>query len=168
MSEPAVFDHEKLDVYRLSVQFLAWVGELVDDGPLSGCRLTAVKHLEDAARSIIANIAEGNGKRSRTDRCRFLDMSRGSALECAACLDVLLARRRLEPAVAAVGKGLLVRIVSMLSKLTESLLGLGTLSEASRDPSGRARASEGHERARTEGETGRTRAAAGRHPFRDA
>ena len=84
MDQP-VFDHERLDVYRISVEFLAWVGELIDEGPLKGVRMTAVKHLDDSARSILANIAEGNGKRSRTDRCRFFDISRGSALECAAC-----------------------------------------------------------------------------------
>jgi four helix bundle protein len=126
MDQP-VFDHERLDVYRISVEFLAWVGELIDEGPLKSVRMTAVKHLDDSARSILANIAEGNGKRSRTDRCRFFDISRGSALECAACLDVLVARKRLDTARASVGKAMLVRVVSMLSKLIESLLGPGAL-----------------------------------------
>ena len=52
-------------------------------------------------------------------------MYRGSALECAACLDVLVARRRLGEPVAVEGKAMLVRIVSMLLKLTERLLGPG-------------------------------------------
>ena len=29
------FDHEKLDVYRTAIGFVAWVGELLD-GPLVG------------------------------------------------------------------------------------------------------------------------------------
>src|SRR6185503_17726936 len=41
------------------------------------------------------HIAEGNGKRSPSDRCRFLDIATGSAMECAACLDGLVARRQL-------------------------------------------------------------------------
>ena len=39
------------------------------------------------------NIAEGNGKFSTIDRARFLEIARGSALECAACLDVLAVRK---------------------------------------------------------------------------
>jgi len=71
----------------------------------------------------VRNIAEGNGKRSYADRCRFFDISRGSALECAADLDLLVARKRLDRAIAAEGKVTLGRIVSMLVKLVEKLLG---------------------------------------------
>ena len=72
--------------------------------------------------SIPLNIAEGNGKRSRKDRSRYLDIARGSALESAACLDVLVARSVLMPSDVSKGKNLLRRIVEMLSKLTASLL----------------------------------------------
>ena len=30
------FDHEKLDVYRLSIEFQRWVGPLIDSGPGKG------------------------------------------------------------------------------------------------------------------------------------
>src|SRR5512140_1996276 len=79
MHRPSCFDHEKLDGYRLAIEFLSWTGELLD-GPLSGTRYAAVKHLDDASQSIADNIAEGNGKRSLLDRCRVLDVARGSAL----------------------------------------------------------------------------------------
>ena len=121
------FDHYKLDVYRLSIDFQRWVGPLIEGGLAKGPRLSAAKHLDDASTSISNNIAEVNGKRSAVDRCRFLDISRGSALECAACLDLLVARNRLDAGVAQEGKALLVRIVWMLLKLTERLLGPGTL-----------------------------------------
>ena len=68
------------------------------------------------------NIAEGYGKRSPVDRARILDIARGSALESAACLDVLVARKRLERADVRPGKDLLVRVVSVLTKLIEKLL----------------------------------------------
>ena len=126
MQQP-VFDHEKLDVYRLAIELVAWVGSLFSEGALVGCRLSAAKHLDEASTSVAAHIAEGNGKRSLADRSRFFEISRGSALECAACLDVLVARRRLDSPSAGQGKAMLVRIVSMLSKLIEKLVGPGAL-----------------------------------------
>ncbi len=128
MQELSGFDHEKLDVYRLAIEFLAWVGELLD-GRLAGGRNAAVKHLDEASQCIANNIAEGNGKRSLADRCRFLDMARGSALECAACLDGLVARRKLAADQVTAGKGMLVRIVSMLTKMLERFLGGETLDQ---------------------------------------
>ena len=120
-----VFDHEKLDVYSAAIEFIAWVGEILD-GPLVGCRLSAKKHLDEASQSIANNIAEGNGKRSPSDRCRFLDIATGSAMECAACLDGLVARRQLDPESARTGKAVLLRIVSMLCRMVERLSRTGT------------------------------------------
>ena len=74
--------------------------------------------LDRASTSIPLNIAEGNGKYTAPDRCRYFDIARGSALECAACLDVLVAKKRL--AQADQGKEILVRIVSMLVGLVRS------------------------------------------------
>jgi len=111
----ANFDHEKLVVYQEAIQFVAWVGDLLETLPKS---LAAYDQLDRASTSIALNIAEGNGKYTAADRCRFLDIARGSALECAACLDVLVAKRRL--ASAEQGKALLVPIVSMLVGLIRS------------------------------------------------
>jgi len=122
MTEPPRFDHEKLDVYRVAIEFVAWVGELLD-GPLAGCRVSAVRHLDEASTSTPLNIAEGNGKRSLRDRSRYFDIAKASALECSACLDVLVARRACEEADTIDGKALLVRIVGMLTRLVESLMG---------------------------------------------
>jgi len=129
MHNQPCFDHEKLDVYRLAVEFLGWTGELLD-GPLAKVRCAAAKHLDEASQSIANNIAEGNGKRSLADRSRYLDIARGSALECAACLDGLVARRKIASERVAAGKGMLLRIVSMLTKLIERLLGSAPLGSA--------------------------------------
>jgi four helix bundle protein len=112
------FDHDQLDVYRLAIEFIAWAGELLDSS-LKKSGVSAARHLDEASQSIANNIAEGNGKRSRADRCRFLDIARGSALECAACLDALTARKRLTLAEQQHGKSLLERIVSMLWRMIE-------------------------------------------------
>ena len=67
-----------------------------------------------ASTSIPLNIAEGNGKYTSADRCRLFDNARGSALECAACLDVLVAKSLVEQTVTREGKEMLIEIVSML------------------------------------------------------
>ena len=105
------FDHEKLDVYRQAIDFCGWVGEfLASISP----KAAAKDQLDRASTSIPLNIAEGNGKFSARDRARFFEMARGSALECAACLDVLLVRKLTKEELMAAQKERLVRIVEML------------------------------------------------------
>ena len=111
----ASFDHEKLSVYQESIKFVVWSDEILETLPKN---LAVHGQLDRAATSISLNIAEGNGKYTAADRCRFFDIARGSALECAACLDVLVAKKRL--AEAGPGKAILVRIVSMLVGLIRS------------------------------------------------
>ncbi len=109
------FDHEKLHVYQEAIRFVIWA-----NGVLESLPKTAAVHsqLDRAATSIPLNIAEGNGKFTAPDRCRFFDIARGSALECAACLDVLLAKKLISSAEA--GKEMLARIVAMLVGLIRS------------------------------------------------
>lgn len=105
------FDHEKLEVYRESIAFCGWVGELLAE--ISG-KASAKDQLDRASTSLPINIAEGNGKFSSVDRARFLEIARGSALECAACLDVLAVRKLVSPERILPAKEQLVRIVNML------------------------------------------------------
>ena len=55
----ANFDHEKLDVYQESIQFVSWVEELLEKVPKS---LAVHNQLDRASTSVPLNIAEGNGK----------------------------------------------------------------------------------------------------------
>ena len=105
------FDHEKLDVYREAIVFCAWVGELLN---AISAKAAAKDQLDRASTSIPLNIAEGNGKFSAKDRARFLEIARGSALECAAALDVLVARKLAAPEQVENANENLVRIVQML------------------------------------------------------
>src|SRR5207249_150488 len=84
------FDHEKLDVYREAIEFCGWVGDFLNTVT---AKAAAKDHLDRASTSTPLNIAEGNGKFSAADRSRFFEIARGSAVECAACLDVLVARK---------------------------------------------------------------------------
>jgi four helix bundle protein len=105
------FDHEKLDVYREAIGFCGWVGELLT---AVSQKAAAKDQLDRASTSIPLNIAEANGKFSAKDRSRFLEVARGSALECAACLDVLFARKLVSEDESAKGKEILAKILRML------------------------------------------------------
>jgi four helix bundle protein len=78
MTEP-IFDHDRLDVYRLSTDYVASSFKIAR--AFNGLHRHARDQWLRAAHSIPLNIAEGNGKRSLKDRNRFLDIARGSALE---------------------------------------------------------------------------------------
>lgn len=83
----ATFGHEKLDVYKASLKYVAYVYKL--SARLKGSHRHARDQLLRASQSIPLNIAEGNGKSSPADRRRFFEIARGSALECSAIQDVL-------------------------------------------------------------------------------
>src|SRR4051812_45439515 len=111
------FHHEKLKVYQTSISFIAWATPLLEQLPK---RLAVSDQLDRASTSIPLNIAEGNGKYTPPDRCRYFDNARGSALECAACLDVLVAKKLLTAAEVDPGKETLSETVSMLYGLIRS------------------------------------------------
>ena len=117
----ARFDHEKLDVYRLLLKFIRWVADVLDEvRDAGGARTREVRdQLNRASLSALLNTAEGNGKRRRRIRARFFDDARGSSTECAACLDALVAMRSCTKRRVEEGKTMLVRIVSMLTKLVD-------------------------------------------------
>jgi four helix bundle protein len=112
------FHHEKLTVYQRSLEFAGWSQDLIDS--LSK-RTSTRDHLERAGDSIALNIAEGNGKFSKKDRARFFQIAHGSALESAACLDLLVARRCCTRNVIGRGKSILEEIVRMLFAMLDQL-----------------------------------------------
>jgi four helix bundle protein len=108
------FDHEKLEVHQESLTFIGWLSGLLD----GSVRIGDVKdQLDRASTSIPLNIAEGNGKYTPKDRCRFFDIAHGSALECAAGLDILVAKAKTTREQITPGKESLQRIVRMLMGL---------------------------------------------------
>jgi four helix bundle protein len=116
-----VFDHEKLHVYQLQLEFLEWVTLLLDEVRRQAAGKTSEvrRQLDRASLSVLLNIAEGNGRRRQQTRAKFFDEARGSTSESAACLDALVAKRvcsseRIRP-----GKQVLERVSSMLTKLVQ-------------------------------------------------
>jgi four helix bundle protein len=135
LSTPPMFDHEKLDVYQLELQFIAWVTDLLEEvsKKAAGKTREVCDQLDRASLSALLNTAEGNGKRQRPVRAKFFDDARGSGTECAACLDALVAKRVATEDRILDGKRMLVRIVSMLCGLVDRFDTPGQLKDESAD-----------------------------------
>ena len=116
-----IFDHEKLDVYQVELLFIAWVAVLLVEvrTAAQGFYREICDQLDRASLSSLLNTAEGNGKRQGRQRAKFFDDARGSAVECAACLDALVAKGLVVKPRIAEGKTMLLRVVSMLTKLVD-------------------------------------------------
>jgi four helix bundle protein len=106
------FDFEKLDCYQIALQFNALAGRLVPRG-----HRELRDQLTRASLSISLNIAESAGRATVAEKAHFFAIARGSAMECAAIVDVLLSS-----GIASIGpcreaRVLLIRVVQMLTKL---------------------------------------------------
>jgi four helix bundle protein len=113
-----MFSHEKLSVYHKAIEFVAWTHPILTDLPT---KLAARDQLDRASTSVPLNIAEGNAKFSIADRARYVQSAVGSAVESAACLDVLKAKGLLEAAAVDDGKQQLENVVRMLMGLLDRL-----------------------------------------------
>ena len=115
------FDHEKLDVYGVELEFVAWTTDSFADASRSPAlhKREILDQLDRASLSALLNTAEGNGKRPGRRRARSFDDARGSAIECAACLDASVAKRIASEDRIRRGKETLARIVAMLTRLID-------------------------------------------------
>ena len=105
------FGHEKLKVYQKGMDFATSRRELL--GKLSR-RVSACDLLDRAAESILVNIAHASSSWSPKERIVGLGNANGSAIECAACMDVLVAKGLLAASAVFPSKCLLAEIVNML------------------------------------------------------
>ena len=105
------FEFEKLDVYNVTLDFVAVADGVAETLPRG--RRYLKEQLRRGANSFAANLAEGVGEYSPAEKARFYPMARRSAVECASHL---LVCRRLTPvddALVAKGVDQLLRIVAM-------------------------------------------------------
>jgi four helix bundle protein len=113
--ERSPLDFERLDVYRCAIDFLALAARITAHMPRGHSDLR--DQLRRASSSIPLNIAEACGKTGTAERADFNAIARGSALECAAILDVLQRFGAVGFDDVEQGKTLLARVVAMLSKM---------------------------------------------------
>ena len=111
-----LLDAERLDVYHVALEFQLHASTLA-------LRADAVlrDQLRRASLSIVLNVAEGAGQRSRARKRNHYGIARGSAMECAAAVDVLRIRGLAAGPECRKARSLLVRVIQMLTKLDRSL-----------------------------------------------
>jgi four helix bundle protein len=102
---------EKLRVYQRAMSFLEY-----RDKVLGSFRsvVAACDQLCRASESIPLNIAHGAAVWTPGERMLYYNHASSSALECAACLDILVAKQRIDSRLQTQGKQILHEIVSML------------------------------------------------------
>src|SRR5690606_4584809 len=108
---------QKLDVYQRGIEFLSLANRIRGRLPKGNADLA--DQLRRASQSIPQNIAEGCGRTTRADKAKHYAIARGSAMECAAHLDVMKLDELVESELYERGTDLLERIVAMLTKLIE-------------------------------------------------
>ena len=104
------FHVERLDVFKVTLEFITWVRTL-DRNFLGGA--DRENQLRRAADSIALNLAEGVGRGPGKSRAYHFGVARGSASECAAVLAVL----RIHGKDVAAGREQLGRIGAMINGL---------------------------------------------------
>ena len=111
------FDHEKFDVYKVSLDFLTLSEEIISQ--LIKHKGNISDQLHRAATSIILNIAEGAGEFAKVEKKRFYRMAKRSACECAAIMDICKNLDSISEENYQESKELLFRITSMLVKMAK-------------------------------------------------
>jgi len=115
-----MFAHEKLKVYDKA---LVAVANLVEYSAAWDRRHAIVDQLNRASESIVLNLAEGARLRGTANRQHVMDYAIGSALECAACLDIAVLKQFVSADLATSEKQSLCEVVKMLVGLRKSWAG---------------------------------------------
>ncbi len=107
--------HEKLECYKKSVNLADELCKEVAKWPRGYAYLS--DQTKRAMASVILNLAEGNARRSKTERRRFFEISRASASEVSACVDLMMIFRLID-------QGRVQSFKFRLSELSKMLWGL--------------------------------------------
>ncbi|RYZ91324.1 MAG: four helix bundle protein [Proteobacteria bacterium] len=114
------FSFEDLKVYRDSISFVEQIQTHLNDIG-KHCPTTIRNQLSRAALSIPLNIAEGNGRWHKAEKRQYYYISRGSAYECVATLQVMARLGLLQDEVMTEFYDSLTDIAKMLSALIRSV-----------------------------------------------
>ena len=116
-----VYKFEKLEIYRLAIEYLDLIYAVADKLPKSE-EFNLRSQIIRAATSIVLNIAEGSTSQSDAEQARFLGMALRSLVETVACQRIIERRNYVQPAEIAPAKesahALFVKIQAMRKSLT--------------------------------------------------
>ena len=107
-----LFHHERLEVYRMALDFMEW---FVSRQEAKGLSNRLFRQIDEAGTSVVLNIAEGNGRYAELDHHRFLQIAQSAAVKGAVCLDLAVERAFLVKTEATAGKEMLRRISAMVA-----------------------------------------------------
>ena len=112
------FPHSKLDVYVVALDTVQWVHPLLEKTALNSRQKGK---MDRSTTGTLLNIAEGYGRATAADRCRFFRSASEHAFQTVVQLDLMVAREYVSPKRIETGKALQHRVVSMLHSWCEKL-----------------------------------------------
>lgn len=115
-TEKPLFGHERLDAYRVGLEFVGWFHLLPGGSELSSRRF---RQIDKAATSLVLNVAEGNGRCLQSDRSTFLDTAESATVKAAADLELSQRTGEVNLSQLQAGVGLLDRIAGLVHGLAD-------------------------------------------------
>ena len=112
-----VLAHEKLIVYEKSLAFIKTIAPVIDAWP---SKYAICDQMDRASESLIINLVKAAGESHQEQKVYYLECSIGSALECAACLDIAYIKQLIDSETAKETKVALQTIVRMEYGLRKS------------------------------------------------
>jgi four helix bundle protein len=106
-----LFNHEDLEAYQVSIQFVGWLDTMIAGAT---CSTDLQSKLDRSSTAIVLNLAEGCGRFTPADQAKFYDTARKSAMHTATLLDIA------GGAEAETGRTTLLRISAMLKGLANA------------------------------------------------
>jgi four helix bundle protein len=114
-------DHERLEVYQVARELSREINRVTKKVRYKRERRDLVDQVLRATASVPLNICEGTGERSQGRKAYFYRVARASATELAGALDHMVDMDMLAESDPDAARPLIVRVVSMLFKLTNSV-----------------------------------------------
>jgi four helix bundle protein len=111
------FPFANLDMYRVSLQAVAWIHDLLEETNL---KVRIQRRLDVSSTGTVLNIAEGHGRQTEADQNRFMKTAQEHAYQTLVLLDVMAARKEITASRVAEGKATQTRIIRMLHAWCES------------------------------------------------
>ena len=115
-----IFDHEKLEVYRVAVEYADAADSIASKLKRGNAHIR--DQLRRASDSIVNNVAEGAGEFQPAEKARFYRIALRSSTESAATLHTCQRRKLADLDALEDARKLLKRVVEMLTRLIHSTL----------------------------------------------